>query len=131
MSAWVNTPPPTNRLDTASASLGFQGTVIMFVAVQTTRLIDSSASKVFVGHGASGMFALTTRFEASAGRLSTLVRGDANPPLVNVAARRAFVSGEKNDGVLRISRVATMYVCVWAGFGRGHSHYRYICSRCC
>ncbi|CAM9311044.1 unnamed protein product [Ectocarpus sp. 12 AP-2014] len=121
------------------------GTVIMFVAVQTTRMIDSSASKssavskafyvkakwnvwlqaigfcgtlacavlvgvlrvltaagqgtpnmlwyfqVFVGHGASGIFALTTRFEASAGRLSTPAQSDADRSLV-VSARRAFVS---------------------------------------
>ncbi|CAM9628813.1 unnamed protein product, partial [Ectocarpus sp. 4 AP-2014] len=107
VSVWVNAPPPTNHLDAASALLGFQGTTIMFVAVQTTRLIDSSASKVFVGHGASGMFALTTRFEASAGRLSTPAQSDANPPLV-VSARRAFVSGEEKDGVFCISRV----VCV-------------------
>ncbi|CAM9518913.1 unnamed protein product [Ectocarpus sp. 12 AP-2014] len=102
MSVWVNAPPPTNHLDAASALFGFQGTVIIFVAVETTRLIDSSASKVFVGHGASGIFALTTRFEASAGRLSTPAQSDADRSLV-VSARRAFVSGEEKDGVLYIS----------------------------
>lgn len=56
------------------------------------------------------MFALTTRFEASAGRLSTLAKDDADPPLVNVNARRAFVSGEEKYGVLRIS--SRQFVCV-------------------